>query len=160
MKKRYAASVVLASVLLPANAALASVAGYKRCIEEKRAAIEQPKEVEAYRDNGCTTKATSLDGTRHRCDQNVCWNAPPGHLIVLANIWNSSAAGTEHQYGATQYLPSREFATSICNSVYALSGSGPASGRGWQKLSANVTIVRKMTDSERAGIEAECERIN
>ena len=134
------------------------IAKYKRCVEESRSDMEKPREIEAYRDRGCTTGNTDWQGRRKTCDENVCWDSAPHQLIVEAKVWDHSAAGSEHSYGSTQYLPSREFATRFCNSVHARSASGISAGRGWQKLSANVIVRRQITEAERASIEAKCEK--
>lgn len=134
------------------------LAEYKRCVSETRADMEKPNTVEAYRDRGCTADQTNWRGERQSCNANVCWEAPPNNLVVEAKVWDHSASGSEHTYGPTQYLPSREFATSFCNTVQARSPSGAGSGRGWQKLSADATVRRQITEAEREKIEADCEK--
>lgn len=134
------------------------IAKYKRCIDAKIADIEKPRTVEAYRDRGCRTDPTNWKGERDSCHSKVCWEAPPHNLIKDARVWSHSSAGSEHDYGETKYLPSKEFTTKICNSVHARSPSGRGSGRGWQKLSADVTLSRQVTKAERTEIEANCER--
>ncbi len=131
---------------------------YKICVSEARAELEKPRKIEAYRDRGCASSQTNWKGERQSCTGNVCWDAPPHNIVVEAHVWDHSASGSEHRYGSTQYLPSREFATKFCNSVHARSPSGAKSGRGWQKLSADVTVTRQITPAEREKIEAECEK--
>ena len=132
---------------------------YKQCVNAKRAELEKPVVKEAYRDRGCRTDPTdSVTGARDGCNENICYEAAPNNLIVDARVWDHSARGSEHSYGPTQYLPTRDFATRFCNTVQARSPSGRGSGRGWQKLSADVTLKRQITDAEREAIEASCER--
>lgn len=146
------------AILFPVSASANIIAEYKRCVDQRVAEAERPRVVEAYRDSGCTTGKTSFDGARKSCNQTVCWNAPPNNLIVDAKVWDHAASGSEHSFTATQYLPSRDFATSICNTVQARSPSGALHGkRGWQKISADVTISRQITRPERDEIEAKCE---
>lgn len=158
MKKPLLALMTIIT-LVPLHASADTlIAKYKRCVDEARSNLEKPRREEAYRDRGCTSDQTNWKGERQSCDDNVCWNAPPHNLIVEGHVSDHSANGSEHSYGSTQYLPSREFATQICNSVHATSPSGASSGRGWQKLSADVTIRRQITEAERESIEAECEK--
>lgn len=156
--KIYLTVFVLVSMTSSFQVCANSIAEYKRCIAEKRSEIEKPKKMTAYRDRGCSTRKSEIDGRRHSCNENVCWSAPPSTLIVEAHVWSHSAAGSEHRYGSTQYRPSREFATQICNTVHARSNTGPFGTRGWQKLDANVVVKRQIIESERERIEAECEK--
>lgn len=134
------------------------IAKYKQCVSEARAEMEKPKKIQAYRDNGCTTDNTSITGERDSCSKNVCWNSPPNTLIVAAEVWSHGGNGSSHSFDPVEYSPSREFATQICNKVRARSKSGNAAGRGWQKLSADVTVRRQITEAERDSIEAKCEK--
>jgi hypothetical protein len=131
---------------------------YKQCVELKRSQLAQPKTFVAFENRGCTTKHTAWDGTRYSCDEDVCYESPPNTIILGARVWDASGAGSEHSYGETRYLPTRDAATKICNSVHARGGSGPYGGRGWQKLSAEVTIQPRPTDSQLREIEASCEK--
>lgn len=152
--------LIIFFIMLPSSVLAEGIlAKYKRCVAEKRADLEKPQKKKAYRDRGCRTSSTNrLTGARDSCRANICWDAPPHHLIVEANIWSHSAAGSEHSFGSTDYLPSREFSTKFCTPVHARSPSGRTSGRGWQKLSADVTLKRQITPAETAKIESECER--
>lgn len=156
MKITYLSTLCLATVFSLSAEAQSSISAYKQCVDETRAELEKPREIEAYRDRGCTTGTADHKGKKD-CHERVCWNADPHNLIVSAHVWDHSANGERHSYGETEYLPSREFATSICNTVSAKS-KGIGEGRGWQKLSANVTVRRQITQAEREGIEAKCEK--
>lgn len=131
---------------------------YVICVNSARAKAESPSRIRAYTDQGCTTNAAYIDlkGVhKPKCNENVCWNAPPQHIIISASILDHSSGGNSHAIGPTAYLPNREFTTSICTEVSAESGD-LTKGRGWQKISADVDIKHTITEAERSAIEAEC----
>ena len=133
--------------------------GYKRCVEEKRVKQKMPYKKEAYNDRGCVTgQADWWTGERDDCSQNVCWTAPPNHIILDAEIQSQSAAGSEHGFGETEYKPYRKDgggATEICNTTWAWS-HGRGGGRGWQKIGAVVTLQRVLTEADQKKIEVDC----
>ena len=132
---------------------------YKQCVDAKIAELQKPIVKDAYRNRGCTTDATdNVTGERDGCSSDICYESPPNNLILEADVWDSSAAGSEHSFGETRYLPSRDFATKFCNKVKARSPEGRFSGRGWQKISARVTLEPQITDPQRESVEASCER--
>ena len=157
---KWAVLLILSIIMnIPLQALSADLAvKYEQCIASAIKVLENPTRIEAYRDEGCTTGQTNLKGERQRCEKDICHSAPKNMLIVEAEVSSHSNNGTDTRVGETQYFPNRESATRFCNTVHARSPHGPLSGRGWQKISAYVTLKHQITDDKREEIKAECER--
>ena len=160
MRKTFLFLVPFVTVLMPLDAFAGGIAEYRRCIAEKIARMEQPRVVEAYRNQGCETNVTSLTGKKSGCHNTVCYNAPPDHFIVSVAVSDHSAAGTNNRIEGNSYTPAGTYPTTVCTGVSADSNSGPGGTRGWQKISADVTLQRRISNPDRSAIESECERIN
>ena len=159
---------IIATMLMLSSLSKGTVAGsldapeilheYRHCVETKRAAFRKTYWKDAYSDKGCYADQVGWDNKRHWCHEDVCWDAPPNHIIVDAEVWSHSASGSPADYGEIRYLPTREAATRICNTVRARSERPRYSGRAWQKLSAKVSLQSQLTEEDLRKISADCEQ--
>lgn len=132
---------------------------YMQCVDSARSELMKPTQRNAYKNRGCKTDFTNWKNERSSCNENICWDAPPNNRITDSKVWSHSANGSEHTFDETKYLPTRDAATKICNYVHARSTKlQDGNERGWQKISADVTLERQITSAETEKIESDCKK--
>lgn len=127
------------------------------CVKKKLEAMKD-RQTFSY-EGGCTTDNTNWKGERDGCGASVCYQAPPGYCIEgQVQVYSTSAAGSEHSFGAPEYktTPSAPCPNVVCVGVNARSASGPNAGKGWQKVKITGTIVKQLPDDAIIAATVEC----
>jgi hypothetical protein len=132
---------------------------FRLCLQEKRAELEKPFTRSAYQDQGCISdSANDFTGERRTCDRRICWDSPPNHIILSAAVSSHSAGGSNHRFSPVEYLPTRDAATRICNTVHAPKRESRARSRLAKNISGRVheeSYYQRRTGKDRSGVRTQ-----
>ena len=141
----------------------ASAQTMEECMREKMQAAKERQTHEIFNDDGCTTGSTNFvvewdyQGWRVKdCSRRLCWDAPPGRLIVGSEGRGGSAAGSRHSWSGPDYQPSQGQAARVCYSVYARGPDRDQGARGWQKIHATAVTERLLTGDAAITAATQC----
>jgi len=155
--------LALVTVILSSMSVTVAAQTMEQCMREKLLNSRDQQSHEIFIDVGCTTGGTNFvaewnyQGWRVQdCSNTLCWDAPPGRLIVSSEGRGGSAAGSRHSWSGPVYQPSQGQAARVCYSVYARGPDRDQGARGWQKIHATAVTERILTGDEAIVAATQC----